>query len=110
MTSCHKRSRGLEAIDRTVDARVRRYADKCGGSGSARLDQTLAAAASDSSTGVHSAVGTNDCDTRAGRNAENSDRDYFFCAGTGTDMAAIFVTAFGQLATGIRLIQLPPGA
>ncbi|HAP88346.1 MAG TPA: hypothetical protein DCR15_00515 [Arthrobacter bacterium] len=108
----------MEAIDRTVDARVRRYADKCGGSGSARLDQTLAAVASDSSTGVHSAVGTNDCDTRAGRNAENSDRDYFFCAGTGTDMAAIFVTAFGQPrhrdpadpAPAWGLIQLPPGA
>lgn len=81
--------------------------DKCGGSGTPRLDQTLAAAASEKSPGVPSAVGINDCGTTAGRNTENRDGDFFFCAASGTDMRAIFTTALGQLAKGIRLIRLP---
>jgi len=83
---------------------------KCNGSSGARLDQTLAAAASVQSPGVPSAVGTNDCSDATvggGRYKENNDGDYFFCAGTGTDMKAIFLNAFKQLATGSRLIQLP---
>jgi len=31
----------------------------------------------------------------------------FFCAATGTDMAAIFKTAFTQIANGIKMIALP---
>lgn len=81
--------------------------DKCNGSSGARLDQTLAAAASPAPSGVASDVGSNNCAQAAGRNSENTDGDYFFCAGTGTDMAEIFRTAFGQLATAGRLIQLP---
>jgi Flp pilus assembly protein TadG len=81
--------------------------DLCGGRGSARLDQTLAAAASPAPSGAASAANF-DCGTPAGRTSENSDGDYFFCAGTGTDMAPIFKTALGQLAKGIRMIQLPP--
>jgi hypothetical protein len=81
--------------------------DMCGGS--VRIDQTLAAAAS-AKSGVPSAVGTNDCSDASvggGRDKENHDGDYFFCAGTGTDMKDIFATAFKQIANGVRLIQLP---
>jgi hypothetical protein len=79
--------------------------DLCGGS--VRIDQTLAAAASEKSPGVPSTVGTNDCSTLAGRNSVNSDGDYFFCGGSGVNMASIFKTALGQLAKGIKFIQLP---
>jgi Flp pilus assembly protein TadG len=82
--------------------------DKCGGTG-ARLDETLATAATPVAPGVNSAANFNcaDASVGGGRDKENADGDYFFCAGTGTDMAAIFKTALGRLATGVRLIQLP---
>ena len=78
--------------------------DMCGGS--LRIDQTLAAAASPTSSGVASAADF-DCSTTAGRNSENGDNDMFFCAGSGSDMASIFRTALGQLGGGTRLIKLP---
>ncbi len=43
----------------------------------------------------------------AGRTTENGDGDYFFCAASGTDMAAIFKTALGKVSTGIKLIRMP---
>ena len=67
---------------------------------------TLAAAASPSASSAASAANF-DCGTTAGRNSENADGDFFFCAASGTDMAAIFMTAFVQIANGIRLIALP---
>jgi hypothetical protein len=80
---------------------------KCNGSTGARLDQTLAAAASPTASGAASAANFN-CGTAAGRTSENTDGDYFFCAASADVMAPIFKTALGQLAKGIRLIQLPP--
>ena len=74
--------------------------------GSAKLVDTLAVAASPTASGAVSAANF-DCGTTAGRNSENADGDFFFCAATGTDMAAIFKTAFVQIANGIRLIRLP---
>jgi hypothetical protein len=66
----------------------------------------LASVASPTSAGSPSA-NNNDCGTTAGRAAENSDGDYFFCASTGTDMAPIFKTALSQAGSGIKLIRLP---
>jgi hypothetical protein len=81
--------------------------DKCStAAGSAWLVDTLAAAASPAPLGGASTA-NNDCSSVPGRTAENTDGDYFFCAASGTDMAAIFVTAFTQIANGVRLIQLP---
>jgi hypothetical protein len=81
--------------------------DKCSGaSGSAKLVDKLAAAASPAASGAASAANF-DCGTLAGRNSENADGDFFFCAASGTDMAVIFKTAFVQIANGIRLIALP---
>jgi hypothetical protein len=81
--------------------------DKCStASGSAKVVDALAAAASPIASGAASAANF-DCATLAGRNSENADGDFFFCAATGTDMAAIFKTALGQLAKGIRMMQLP---
>jgi hypothetical protein len=74
--------------------------------GSAKLVDTLAAAASPTASGAASAANF-DCGTAAGRTSENADGDFFFCAATGTDMSPIFKTALGQLAKGIRMIQLP---
>lgn len=82
--------------------------DTCSGAGgSAKLVDVMASAASNAPGGGASTA-SNNCSTPAFRTTENGDGDYFFCAATGTDMAAIFKTAFGQLAKGIRLIQLPP--
>lgn len=72
----------------------------------ANVTNVLAEAASPTTGGVASANNT-DCSTVAGRTAENSDGDYFFCAASGTDMAPIFKTALSQAGAGIRLIRLP---
>jgi len=81
--------------------------DKCStAGGSAWLVDTLAAAASPAPSGAASTANF-DCSTTAGQNSENADGDFFFCAGTGTDMAPIFKTAFGQIAIGIKMIALP---
>jgi hypothetical protein len=74
--------------------------------GSVWLVDRLAAAASPASSGAASAANY-DCATTAGSNSENADGDFFLCAASGTDMAAIFKTAFVQIANGIRLIALP---
>jgi Flp pilus assembly protein TadG len=67
----------------------------------------LAAAASPTLNGPSTA--NNNCATTAGRNAENSDGDYFFCAATGAsaDLANIFVTAIAQLSGTSHLMNLP---
>ena len=79
----------------------------CNGSGSSKVADVLAAAASPALSGAASTSNHNDCASTADQTAENTDGDYFFCAASGTDMAAIFKTAFGQLAVGTRLLQLP---
>jgi len=68
---------------------------------------TLAAAASPTSAGPSTA--NFDCGTTAGRNAENSDGDYFFCAASGSssDLANIFVSAITQLSGTSHLLNLP---
>jgi hypothetical protein len=66
----------------------------------------LADVASPTTGGLPSS-NNNDCGTTSGRNAENSDGDYFFCAASGTDMAPIFKTALSQASSGIKLIRLP---
>ena len=73
------------------------------------MAQQLAAAASDKSIGFPS-VADNTCSTPTQRNLENGDGDFFFCAtagATSADMAAIFTTAFTQIANGVRMIALP---
>ena len=79
----------------------------CNGSGSSKVADVLAAAASPAPSGAVSTSNHNDCAATADQTAENTDGDYFFCAASGTDMAAIFKTAFGQLAVGTRLLRLP---
>ncbi|WP_183407705.1 TadE/TadG family type IV pilus assembly protein [Nocardioides marmoriginsengisoli] len=66
----------------------------------------LANVASPTADGAPS-VNDKDCGTTTGRDAENSDGDYFFCAASGTDMAPIFKTALSQASAGIKLIRLP---
>ena len=78
-------------------------ADKCSSGGAWVVDK-LAAAASPGPNGP--SVG-GDCSTTAGQKAVNNDGDYFFCGGSGVNMAPIFKTALGQLAKGIKFIQLP---
>ncbi len=65
---------------------------------------TLAAAASPSSTGAPSAANF-DCATPAGQASENADGDFFFCAASGTSMASIFTTALAQVSKGIKFIK-----
>lgn len=66
----------------------------------------LAAAASPHpQTGAPSDAG--DCSTPAGRQAENEDGDFFFCATDGPELGPIFKTAIAQVGTGIRFIRLP---
>jgi hypothetical protein len=77
----------------------------CNGvAGTQKITDTLAAAASPGPNGP--SVG-GDCSTTAGQNAVNNDGDYFFCGGGTVNMASIFKTALGQLAKGIKFIQLP---
>ncbi|HET6153181.1 MAG TPA: TadE/TadG family type IV pilus assembly protein [Marmoricola sp.] len=71
-----------------------------------QVTDVLASVASPVSGGAAS-TNNNNCGTAAGRAAENSDGDYFFCAASGTDMAPIFKTALSQTGSGIKLIQLP---
>lgn len=72
----------------------------------ANVTDVLAEVASPTTGGAASA-NNNDCRTSAGRDAENSDGDYFFCAASGTYMASIFKTALAQAGGGIKLIRLP---
>jgi Putative Flp pilus-assembly TadE/G-like len=109
-TNAKSATPGILVVTVAFNAAKINAADKCStAGGSAWLVDTLAAAASDKSPGVPSAANFDcaDATVGGGQYKENTDGDYFFCAGTGTDMAAIFVTAFTQIANGIRLIQLP---
>ena len=46
--------------------------------------------------------------TPAGQLTQITSGCNFFCAASGGQIAPIFKTAFGQLSTGIKSIQLPP--
>lgn len=70
-----------------------------GDCGSQSTASVLASVATDSAT--------SGCDTATKRSAENVDGDNFFCATSGAELAPIFATAFNQLQTGIKLINLP---
>jgi Flp pilus assembly protein TadG len=76
----------------------------CTGSGSANT--YLAEAASPDTSGNPSRADTN-CATAAGRTAENSDGDFYFCAATGSEFSRIFQTAIGQITKSIRFVPLP---
>lgn len=70
------------------------------------VTSVLASVASPGSGGAPSAD-NNDCGTTAGRAAENTDGDYFFCGASGTDMSPIFKSALSQASSGIKLLRLP---
>lgn len=76
----------------------------CTGSGTRNL--ILASAASPDTSG-NASVADTDCRTQAGRTAENTDGDFYFCAATGSEFSAIFKTAFSQISKSIRLVPLP---
>ncbi|QCB96747.1 hypothetical protein E5206_07215 [Arthrobacter sp. PAMC25564] len=78
--------------------------ERCGGSGEYVRD-VLAAAASPDSNGNPSTA--NGCSTAAEITAENSDGDYFFCAGSGTALGPIFVSAINAISGNSRLIRIP---
>jgi hypothetical protein len=79
---------------------------RCNGGSTEKVIDVLAQVASAKSPGVPSSANY-DCSTTSGQASENSDGDYLFCAADGTDMAGLFRTAFGQLASGVRFIKLP---
>jgi hypothetical protein len=72
-----------------------------------KVIDALAAAASPIAPGVPSTA-QNTCADSTQQGVENADGDYFFCAASGTVMYPIFKTALGQLAKGIKFVQLPP--
>ena len=78
--------------------------DSCGSGVLVR--DVLAAAASEKSPGVASTA-SNDCQTPAKRDAENTDGDYFFCAANGTELGPIFVSAINAISTHSHLIRIP---
>lgn len=78
--------------------------ERCGGTG-AYVRDVLAAAASPDSLGSPSTA--NGCSTAADIAAENSDGDYFFCAGSGTALGPIFVSAINAINPNSRLIRIP---
>ncbi|WP_442543655.1 pilus assembly protein TadG-related protein [Arthrobacter sp. KN11-1C] len=77
---------------------------RCGGSG-AYVRDVLAAAASPDSQGNPSTA--NACSTAAQITAENSDGDYFYCAGSGTALGPIFLSAINAISGNSHLIQIP---
>ncbi len=79
---------------------------RCSGSSGPTVTGTLAAAASPDASGNPSDA-DNDCGNATRRATENADGDFFFCAASGDDMAALFVHAIGSASGGIRLIRLP---
>lgn len=75
------------------------------GSGNDPVPSVLASAAG--GQGLEPSTNNNNCNTTAGRTAENADGDYFFCAASGDDMGSIFVTALSQVSSGVKLINMP---
>lgn len=65
----------------------------------------LAAAASNGLDGSPSVASP--CGTAAQRALENADKDFYFCAAAGSDLADIFETAIAQASKSIRLVPLP---
>ena len=80
--------------------------ERCTGSSGPTVTATLAGAASPDVNGVASDA-DNDCSTATRRATENADGDFFFCAASGDDMAALFVHAIGSASGGIKLIKMP---
>ena len=78
---------------------------RCNGSGSALVRDVLASAASKDSKDNPSTA--SDCSSTAGRTAENTDGDFFFCAASGTELGPIFVSAVNAISTGSHLIRIP---
>ncbi len=78
--------------------------ERCGGTG-AYVRDVLAAAASPDAQGNPSTA--NSCTTAADIAAENSDGDYFFCAGSGTALGPIFVSAINAISGSSHLISIP---
>jgi Flp pilus assembly protein TadG len=75
-------------------------------SGGAYVRNVLAAAASPDANG-NASDADNNCSTSALRSTENADGDFFFCAGTGSELGPIFLSAINQLNPHTRLIRLP---
>ncbi|WP_127129471.1 pilus assembly protein TadG-related protein [Georgenia sp. SYP-B2076] len=75
----------------------------CGGT---PVREVLAAAASPDPNGGPSKA-QNDCGNATKRATENGDGDFFFCAGTGSELGPIFASAVNQLNPHTRLIRLP---
>ena len=74
--------------------------------GESKVRDVLAAAASPHpQTSAASTAGN--CGTSAGRDAENTDGDFFFCATDGSQLASIFTTAVNSVGNSIKLIKLP---
>jgi len=82
------------------------WTTKCNSaSGSATIVNMLATASSNMSSGAVRQANF-DCTTPAGQLFQTISGSN--CAASGGQMAPIFKTSFGQLATGTRFIQLPP--
>lgn len=81
--------------------------NKCNRAGTGTLvrDVLAKAASPDPATGAASTAG--DCSTTSGRQKENTDGDFFFCAVTGPEMAPLFKTAISQVSNSIRMLQMP---
>lgn len=75
-------------------------------SGGELVRNVLAGAASPDPQGVASDA-DNNCSTAALRAIENADGDFFFCAGAGTEMGPIFVSAVNAISPNSRLIRIP---
>ncbi len=75
-------------------------------SGEDYVRDVLAAAASPDASGNPSDA-DNDCGNAAKRAIENSDGDYFFCAGTGTELGPIFTSAVNAVTKNSILLRIP---
>lgn len=75
------------------------------GNTSLLVRDVLAAAASPKSPVTPSTA--NSCSTSTQITAENSDGDYFFCAGSGTALGPIFVSAINAISASPHLIRIP---
>lgn len=68
--------------------------------------RSILAAVASPKEGV-AAVADNQCSSPAEVEAENTDNDYYFCAGEGDDLSGVFVTAMGSIKGHGRLMNLP---
>ena len=75
-------------------------------SGGNYVRDVLAASASPDPAGNPSDA-DNDCGNAAKRAVENSDGDFFFCAGTGSELGPIFASAVNAITKNSILIRIP---